>query len=82
MALAKPCPILYSLKRAFRNRATLRVRSAVVTFPIEPKIRDRGRFGSSFPLPEALRGAGWGRLHAHAFGLLIKCMRMHSISHN
>ena len=52
--------MLQSLKRAFRNGATLRVRSAVVTFPIEPKIRDRERSGSHFSLPEALRGAGPG----------------------
>jgi hypothetical protein len=45
------------LKRAFRNGATLGVRSAVVAFPIEPKIRVRGPFGSDFPLPEPLRGA-------------------------
>ena len=50
------------MKRAFRNGATLGVRSAVVAFPIESKIRVRGPFGSDFALPEALRGADRGRL--------------------
>ena len=61
---------LVELEKSFQgNCATLRVRSVVVTFPIEPQIRDRDRpravperFPLDFPLPDAHRGADSGRV--------------------